>query len=154
MRRVKVNVAEKRVEETVALTRRCLSEMAGMCVGLSYTVMWGDESSGINDVRTGLCNVDKHSQECGTWCKYSGSGKYMNTFNTRQKYINNNTKRYVLVMQRFVTGCHTFARAWSSCSSAISRVSCSLPLRAATHIKCRYVAAALWHSRSNPIAPG
>jgi hypothetical protein len=39
MRGVKVYVAEKRVEETVALTRRCLGEMAGMCVGLSYIVM-------------------------------------------------------------------------------------------------------------------
>jgi hypothetical protein len=36
---VKVYVAEKRVEETLALTRRWLREMAGMCVGLSYTIM-------------------------------------------------------------------------------------------------------------------
>jgi len=83
MRGVKVYVAEKKVDKTVALTRRYLGEMAGMCVGLSYTVMWRDESCGIDDVRTGLCNVDKHSQDCGAWCKYSGSGKYMNTFNTR-----------------------------------------------------------------------
>jgi hypothetical protein len=39
MRGVKVYVAEKKVEETVALTRRCLGEMTWMCVGLSYTVM-------------------------------------------------------------------------------------------------------------------
>jgi hypothetical protein len=36
---VRGNAAEKRVEETVALTRRCLGELAGICVGLSYTVM-------------------------------------------------------------------------------------------------------------------
>ena len=39
MRGIKVYVAEKRVEETVALTRRCLGEMTAMGVGLSYTVM-------------------------------------------------------------------------------------------------------------------
>lgn len=39
---VKVYAAEKRVEETMALIRRCQGELAGMCVRLSYTVMWVD----------------------------------------------------------------------------------------------------------------
>lgn len=47
----------------------------------------------------------------------------------------------------------TWARAWSSCSSAMTRVSCSLVLRAATQEKWRYMVVAPWHSTSSEIAP-
>ena len=39
MRGVKVYATENRVEETMALIRKRLGELAGMFVGLSYTVM-------------------------------------------------------------------------------------------------------------------